>query len=53
MNGCSALDVARTVVFDGKVEVETAGISGTFQGFLVARQVLILRASGRIRGKIF
>ena len=52
MTGCRELEVARTGVFKGNAEVESADISGTVEGTLAARGVLTVRASGRIRGNI-
>lgn len=52
MEGCRELEVARTGVFKGDADVETAEISGTVEGSLIARDTLIVRASGRILGKI-
>lgn len=52
MNGCRELEIARTGVFKGTAEVESADISGAVEGTLTAHGVLTLRASGRIRGKI-
>ena len=52
MKGCRELEVARTGVFKGNAEVESADVSGTVEGTLAARGVLTVRASGRIRGNI-
>lgn len=52
IDGCRELEVARTGVFKGNAEVETADISGSVEGSLTAREILVVRASGRIRGNI-
>lgn len=52
MKGCRELEVARTGVFKGDAEVESADVSGTVEGTLTARGVLTVRASGTIRGNI-
>ncbi len=52
IKGCRELEIARTGVFKGDAEVESADISGTVEGTLTARGVLTVRASGRIRGNI-
>ena len=52
MSGCRELEIARTGVFKGTAEVESADISGTVEGTLTARGVLTLRASGRVQGNI-
>ena len=52
MNGCRELEIARTGVFRGTAEVESADISGVVEGTLTAHGVLTLRSCGRIQGKI-
>ena len=52
MDGCRELEIARTGVFKGNADVESADISGAVEGTLTARGVLTVRASGRVRGKI-
>ncbi len=52
MEGCRELEVARTGVFKGDADVETAEISGTVEGSLVVRETLIVRASGRVLGTV-
>ncbi len=52
MKGCRELEVARTGIFKGNAEVESADISGTVEGTLATRGVLTVRASGRIRGNV-
>ena len=52
MSGCREFEIARTGVFKGTAEVESADISGTVEGTLTARGVLTLRASGRVQGNI-
>lgn len=52
IDGCRELEVARTGVFKGNAEVETADISGSVEGSLTAREILVVRASGRIRGTV-
>ena len=38
--------------FNGSADVNEAEISGTFEGSLVARKRLVLRATGRIKGNV-
>ena len=51
MQRCHALAVARTGVFQGDAEVETADIGGTFEGSLTAG-ILVMRATAHIRGRV-
>ncbi len=46
------IEVAETGYFKGNVEVDDADISGRFEGKLTARNRLLVRASGRVRGTI-
>ena len=50
IDGCHVLMVAAGGVFRGSAEVERADISGTVEGSLTVRQMLTVRASGRILG---
>ena len=52
MDGCRELEVARNGIFKGDALVDTADISGTVEGSVTAREILIVRASGRVRGRI-
>lgn len=49
---CRQLELTETGTFKGEAEFETADISGTFEGSLTARGLLIVRASARISGKV-
>jgi cytoskeletal protein CcmA (bactofilin family) len=44
------LSISETGVFKGEVQVEDAEIAGTFDGTLLARGGLIIRATGRVIG---
>ncbi len=46
------IEVAPTGFFKGSAEVDEADISGRYEGELIARDRLIVRAGGRIRGAI-
>ena len=48
ISGCRLLMVAAGGVFRDGADVETADISGTMEGSLTVRRMLMLRASGRI-----
>ncbi len=47
-----SITVGETGVFKGTVEVDEATIAGQFEGKLVARKVLTIQSSGRVRGEI-
>ncbi len=48
ISSCRLLSVAEGGVFRGGADVETADIGGTVEGSLTVRELLELRASGRI-----
>ena len=52
MENARIVEVSRTGVFKGAVTVGEADISGRFEGELVAREQLTVRAGGRVTGSI-
>ncbi|HEY1856746.1 bactofilin family protein [Acidocella sp.] len=50
INGLAELSIAHGGMLKGEVEVEEAEVAGTIDGTLVARQSLIVRATGRLLG---
>lgn len=52
LSNARAIEVAGSGVFKGSADVEEADISGRFEGDLIARERLIVRAGGHIRGKV-
>ena len=50
--GARLIEIAPSGVFKGNADVEEADISGRFEGELTARGRLIVRAGGRVQGKI-
>ncbi len=50
INGLAELSIAPGGVFKGEVEVDSAEVAGTIDGTLVARQTLVVRATGRVLG---
>ena len=46
------IEIAETGTFKGQVEFDRADISGIFEGDLMARDHLVVRATGRITGKV-
>lgn len=49
---CRELDIARNASFKGSIRVEDADIAGLFDGDMVVRRRLRVRATGRLRGRI-
>ena len=47
-----SIEVATTGVFKGKAQIESAEISGRFEGDLVVTLKLIIHSTGRVHGKI-
>src|ERR1043166_9452734 len=47
-----SIEIAASGVFKGKAQIDTADISGQFEGDLVVNQRLIIRATGRVTGNI-
>ena len=52
MKDCHEIEIAETGAFKGQVEFDRADISGIFEGDLTARDHLVVRATGRISGKV-
>jgi cytoskeletal protein CcmA (bactofilin family) len=50
--GARIIEVSSTGFFKGNADVEEADISGHYEGELIARDRLVVRASGRISGTI-
>lgn len=46
------IEIAKTGVFSGKVDIDTADISGCFDGTMKARKRLVVRKTGRVTGDI-
>ncbi|MDY0872130.1 bactofilin family protein [Dongia rigui] len=52
LSDCRAMDIAQSGEFKGSAEIESADISGRFDGDLVVRNRLTIRATGKVLGKI-
>jgi len=52
MNECREIKITETGTVKGQIELERADISGVFEGDLTARERLIVRATGRVTGKV-
>jgi cytoskeletal protein CcmA (bactofilin family) len=47
-----SIEIAASGVFKGKAQIDTADISGQFEGDLVVNQRLVIHATGRVTGNI-
>ncbi len=52
MKECREIKITETGTFKGQVQFERADISGVFEGDLTARERLVVRATGRVTGKV-
>jgi cytoskeletal protein CcmA (bactofilin family) len=52
MSDCSEIEVTETGTFKGEAEVDVAEIDGVFEGSLIARELLLIRANGHVTGTI-
>ena len=49
---CQHLTIAERGLFDGNAEIDEAEVCGRFEGDLLVRKRLLIRASGRVSGRI-
>lgn len=52
LTDCKAIEIRETGFFKGTAEIDDAEIRGTFEGSLTVRNRLLIRATGRVTGKI-
>lgn len=52
LDDARAIEIAPTGFFKGRAEVDEADISGLYEGELIARELLTVRAGGRINGTV-
>jgi len=52
MSECREIDIAESGTFKGEAEIDVAEVSGRFEGALTARDLLIVRSTGRVSGTI-
>jgi len=52
LSDSKAIEVSATGVFKGKAQIESAEISGVFEGELVTTEKLIIHSTGRVYGNI-
>ena len=52
LTGARAIEISQNGYFKGNADVEEADISGRFEGELIARDRLVVRAGGQISGTI-
>ena len=52
LNNCRDVDIAESGLFKGSASIEEAEIRGRFEGNLVVRKRLLIKASGRVSGTV-
>jgi cytoskeletal protein CcmA (bactofilin family) len=52
LTGCRTVEIAQSGLFKGSAQIETADISGRFEGDITVTSRLIVRSTGRIVGSI-
>src|SRR5271165_5141797 len=52
LTNCRDVDIAETGLFKGSASIEEAEVRGRFEGNLVVRKRLLIKASGRVAGTI-
>ena len=52
INDCQEIEIAESGIFKGEAEIDVAEISGVFEGTLIARELLMVRNTGRVSGNI-
>ena len=52
ISACREIEVAESGIFKEEAEIEIAEISGTFEGNISATNLLIVRSTGRVTGKV-
>ncbi len=52
ISDCRDIEVATSGTFKGEAEINFAEISGVFEGNLTARDLLFVRSTGRVTGKV-
>src|SRR6185437_10484073 len=52
LQGCHEVDIAESGLFKGSASIDEAEVRGRFEGELVVRRRLLIRATGRVSGTI-
>jgi len=52
ISDCQEIEIAESGTFKGEAAIDVAEISGIFEGTLIARELLLVRNTGRITGSI-
>lgn len=52
MSECREIEVAESGTFKGEAEIDIAEIAGQFEGAITARELLIVRSTGRVSGTV-
>ena len=52
LQNCRDVDIAEAGLFKGSAEIDNADVRGTFEGNLIVRKRLLIRAGGQVSGTI-
>jgi cytoskeletal protein CcmA (bactofilin family) len=52
ISDCQEIEITDTGTFKGEAEIDVAEVSGAFEGTLIARELLLVRNTGRVNGNI-
>jgi cytoskeletal protein CcmA (bactofilin family) len=52
LQNCRDVDIAESGLFKGTAEIDNADVRGSFEGELIVRKRLLIRAGGRVSGTI-
>jgi len=52
LRDCQTVEIAEAGLFRGSAEIDTADVSGRFEGDLTVRSRLVIRSTGRIVGTV-
>lgn len=52
LQNCRDVDIAETGLFKGTAEIDNADVRGVFEGNLIVRKRLLIRAGGQVSGTI-
>jgi cytoskeletal protein CcmA (bactofilin family) len=52
LQNCRDVDIAETGLFKGSAEIDNADVRGVFEGNLIVRKRLLIRAGGQVSGTI-
>ncbi|HLI10675.1 MAG TPA: polymer-forming cytoskeletal protein [Alphaproteobacteria bacterium] len=52
LHNCHTIEIAESGTFKGAAEIESAEVSGRYEGSLTVRESLLIRGTGRVSGTI-